>query len=275
MIENKITVLTIVTVLFLFSACQVTNRPLPESDVGTINVMFDNFGSDANAYEALNTDVADTITVDSRNYNTDDDVLIRTDFEDVNLDGFTDKIINTGGTWNEMHDLYVWDVHSQNYIKVEYEGFEMLAWYEVYDGYIMNFIRGSSPEDSIMEKLIWNGNVLTKDFEWENLTGALNLLYRFLYDDTVIEEMLFVNLIEDEFFGYEFQLDINTNPLHIEFCRMSKDNNYYLFWLNEQVYQNGEFSHVISLDFFAVNTETKEIVSQKEGNMPHVFKFSK
>ncbi len=84
------------------------------------------------------------------------------DVMDVNLDGYTDIVANTGGTVNETHELYTWDVSTQNYMKVIFEGFEMLSFFEVYDGYIENFIRGGSPEDSVMEKLIWEGNTLIK-----------------------------------------------------------------------------------------------------------------
>lgn len=95
------------------------------------------------------------------------DIFIGIDFQDLNLDGYTDIVINTGGTWNETHDLYVWDSSSNNYVKVSYVGFEMLSFFEVYEGYIKNFIRGDSPEDSIMEKLIWDGNTLVKDSNFE------------------------------------------------------------------------------------------------------------
>lgn len=95
------------------------------------------------------------------------DIFAGIDFQDVNLDGYTDIVINTGGTWNETHDLYVWDITSHSYVKVVFDGFEMLSFFEVYDGYIKNFIRGNSPEDSIMEKLIWNENTLVKDSNYE------------------------------------------------------------------------------------------------------------
>jgi hypothetical protein len=85
------------------------------------------------------------------------------EFQDVNMDGYIDIVVNTGGTKNETHDLYTWDASSKNFIKVVYEGIEMLAWFSVRVGYIENFIRGDSPEESIKEKLIWNGNILTKD----------------------------------------------------------------------------------------------------------------
>ena len=93
------------------------------------------------------------------------DWFVGVDFQDVNTDGYMDIIINTGGTWNETHDLYVWDPMSNNFIKAIYEGFEMLAWFTVHDGYIENFIRGSAPDDSVLQKLIWNGNILKLEQE--------------------------------------------------------------------------------------------------------------
>jgi hypothetical protein len=85
------------------------------------------------------------------------------DFMDVNLDGYTDIVANTGGTWNETHELYIWDAFSQNFTKVVFEGFEMLSFFEVHDGYLENFIRGNDPDDSIKEKVIWNGSTLVKE----------------------------------------------------------------------------------------------------------------
>ncbi len=66
---------------------------------------------------------------------------------DVNIDGYTDIVVNTGGTVNETHDLYIWDSETENFIKVIYEGFDMLAWFTPHQGYIENYIRGDSPEN--------------------------------------------------------------------------------------------------------------------------------
>ena len=79
---------------------------------------------------------------------------------DVNTDGYTDIVVNTGGTVNETHDLYIWDSVSKNFVKVIYEGFDMLAWFTVREGYIENFIRGDTPEESFTGKLIWKENTL-------------------------------------------------------------------------------------------------------------------
>lgn len=84
-------------------------------------------------------------------------------FVDVNMDGYDDIVINSGGTTNEIHKLYIWDSISNNFTEVIYEGFDILAWFTVHEGYIENFIRGSTPEDSVKQKLIWNGKKLIKE----------------------------------------------------------------------------------------------------------------
>lgn len=84
-------------------------------------------------------------------------------FEDVNFDGHTDIVANTGGTENEAHDLYVWDITSKKYVKVIYKGFEVLSFFELHDGTIRNFIRGTTPNDSVLQTLLWDGNTLVLD----------------------------------------------------------------------------------------------------------------
>ena len=91
------------------------------------------------------------------------------DFQDVNMDGYIDIVTNIGGTVNEMHELYTWNADSEEFVKVIFEGFEMLSFFEVRDGYIENFVRGSSPETSFKEILIWKGNTLVKESEIKGL----------------------------------------------------------------------------------------------------------
>lgn len=86
------------------------------------------------------------------------------DFMDVNLDGYTDIIANTGGTLNETHELYIWDGSSQNYIKVEFRGFDILSYFEVHEGYIMNWVKDTA-SSGILQKLIWDGNILMMESE--------------------------------------------------------------------------------------------------------------
>jgi hypothetical protein len=189
--------------------------------------------------------------------------LVSIELEDVNLDGYTDIAVCTGGTVNETHDLYIWDTGSHSFIKVGYKGFEMLSWYEVYDGYIRNFIRENDSTNSTMEKLLWNGNNLVKDAEWGRKTGALHFLFNSLYDTEAAEDMVFVDFVDNEFLGYEYQIYIDANPRRMEYYGMSKDQNYYIFWLNEQVYHDGEFSHATTADFIAVDKNAKEIIRER------------
>lgn len=85
------------------------------------------------------------------------------ELSDVNQDGYMDIVTNIGGTINEAHELYIWSTESDNFVKAKFEGFEMLSWFRVCDGYIENFIRGSSPENSRMEYLVWDGSTLIKE----------------------------------------------------------------------------------------------------------------
>ncbi|MCL2884537.1 MAG: hypothetical protein FWF49_03535 [Oscillospiraceae bacterium] len=92
------------------------------------------------------------------------------DFEDVNSDGYTDMVVNTGGTMNETHDLYIWDNSSKMLTKAIYDGFDMLSYFEVHDGYLMNWVKASA-NGGVIQKLVWNGNTLTKVSEESYGTG--------------------------------------------------------------------------------------------------------
>ena len=88
-----------------------------------------------------------------------DDYFHGIDFLDVNFDDFDDIIINTGGTLNESHELYTWDISSQRLAKVTFCGFETLSNYEVHDGYLINWVKESA-STGVMQKLIWDKNML-------------------------------------------------------------------------------------------------------------------
>jgi len=114
-------------------------------------------------------------------------------------------------------------------------------------------------------------NALIKDLEWEEITNALNLIYNYVYDDKSKKTMLDIQFIDtDKFLGYEYKFNTYgdpSNPWCIEFTGMSKDKNYYLFWLYEKVHYDNEFHHTVTGNFYAVNKETKEIIVQRNGNM--------
>ncbi|WP_179239284.1 hypothetical protein [Sedimentibacter hydroxybenzoicus] len=71
---------------------------------------------------------------------------------------------NTGGTLNGTHELYIWDVSSLNILKVIFEGFDMLSYFEVHESYIMNWVK-DTPLSGVIQKLIWNGNTLIMESE--------------------------------------------------------------------------------------------------------------
>lgn len=96
---------------------------------------------------------------------------------------------------------------------------------------------------------------------------ALNLLFDYVYDDESKAGMTTITFSDtDEFYGYEYRRVFNgelANPYRIEFWDMSEDNKYYIFWLNEQVYHDGVFDHTATGNFFAVNIETQDIITER------------
>ena len=77
----------------------------------------------------------------------------RITFKDVNLDGYMDIVTNTGGTLNETHELYIWNVSSCSFIKVTFENFDMLSYFEVHEGYIKNWLKDTA-SSGVVEKLV-------------------------------------------------------------------------------------------------------------------------
>ena len=114
-----------------------------------------------------------------------------------------------------------------------------------------------------------NGNELSEADIPENnevidATDALNLLFDSLFDDAEQESMQYIDFIDTGvFLGYEYLISIDANPKHIKYWGMSSDNNYHIFWLNEQVSHDGEFSHATTGDFFAVHIDTGAIISER------------
>ena len=85
-------------------------------------------------------------------------------FEDVNCDGYTDIVVNTGGTLNETHELYIWNATSSNFTQVLFDGFDMLSYFEITGDCIMNWVKDSAFE-GVAQKLVWNGSTLTMESE--------------------------------------------------------------------------------------------------------------
>lgn len=101
----------------------------------------------------------------------ENDILAGIELQDVNLDGYTDIVANTGGTLNEGHELYVWDASSQNFTKIVFEGFDLLSYFEVYEGYIKNWAKETA-DSGFVQTLIWEGNTLIMDSEEHYEAGA-------------------------------------------------------------------------------------------------------
>ncbi len=85
-------------------------------------------------------------------------------FLDVNNDGHIDIDVSTGGTMNMTHNLYLGNWDTGTFELVEFEGFDMLSFYEVKDGYIENYVRESA-SGGINQILVWNGNKLVLESE--------------------------------------------------------------------------------------------------------------
>ena len=121
-----------------------------------------------------------------------------------------------------------------------------------------------------------DADATNNDSEREKITDALNLVFDYVYSDKDKGKMTDIQFFDtDEFLGYECQFYVNgkpINPWRIEFYGTSKDDNYYLFWLNERVHYDGEFDHAVTGDFFAVAKKTKEIIAERDGKMPHEWK---
>lgn len=80
-------------------------------------------------------------------------------FLDVNLDGYVDIQVYIGGTMNEQKELYVWNPELSLFEKVDFQGFDILSNFEIYDGFLLNWVKGSAYSGTI-QHLEWEGNKL-------------------------------------------------------------------------------------------------------------------
>jgi|GEM_PF-4795266 len=76
----------------------------------------------------------------------------------------------------------------------------------------------------------------------------------------------FASVIDECLFGYQYTFKENdtiSNPHRIAYYGMSDNDEYYIFWLNEQVYNSAELTDVVTEKFYAVNVTSKEIFQQR------------
>lgn len=86
-------------------------------------------------------------------------------FADVNLDGFSDIVMEIGGTLNEAKRLCTYDPSIDGFALVEYdENLEFLAEFEVCEGYLKTWAKVSAGEVFYRE-LVWQGNTLVLETE--------------------------------------------------------------------------------------------------------------
>lgn len=101
--------------------------------------------------------------------------------------------------------------------------------------------------------------------------GAIEILLNFIYKDKT--NFMFPRLENyDAHNRYRYKLywrdDEPSYPIEIEFVGFSSDDNFYIFRLYECIYYNDEFDHEVTLDFYAVNKNTGEIIAQRDDNLP-------
>ena len=58
---------------------------------------------------------------------------------------------------------YIFGTFSSNF-KLIFEGFDMISYFEVYDGYIINWVK-ESVSSMLIQNLIWNRNNLMMESE--------------------------------------------------------------------------------------------------------------
>ncbi|MDO3675712.1 hypothetical protein [Paenibacillus ehimensis] len=102
------------------------------------------------------------LTLSTEASSSNEDIAIK--FLDVNMDGYADiQFLEEEGTINNRHALYVWDDSAKNFVKVKCD--EMLSHFEVYDGYLKNWQKGSA-NSGVIQKLVWkNKDTLIKESE--------------------------------------------------------------------------------------------------------------
>lgn len=82
---------------------------------------------------------------------------------DVNMDGYADiQFLEQAGTMNNSYALYVWDDFAKNFVKAKCD--EMLSYFEVHDGYLLNWAKKDG-QSGVIQKLVWDKNTLIKESE--------------------------------------------------------------------------------------------------------------
>jgi len=90
--------------------------------------------------------------------------ISRFKFEDVNFDGYTDVVTESGGGMNDPQRIYLWKESTGKFREVECIGADGLSYFEAYEGYIKSWGR-----ESILGRVVriwkWAGDTLILESE--------------------------------------------------------------------------------------------------------------
>jgi len=80
-------------------------------------------------------------------------------FGDLNFDGFRDILVPLGGIMNMTSQPYIWDNEKGEFVKVIFEGFEFLSYFEEREDHLAHWIKETGYSGTFMI-LVWDGNIL-------------------------------------------------------------------------------------------------------------------
>ncbi len=153
--------------------------------------------------------------------------------QDVNMDGYEDIVINSGGTLNIRHELFLFDEKKLIFDKVLLEGSAILSYFEPRDNYIMSWLKESASKVTIQE-FFWEGNTLVLKSE-----NFFDLEMTKQLDDTYLKG-------NDGYYEIETKLDdfnirMYSVPIEMEIgtytnvAYITIDNNVSMYELNKDI----------------------------------------
>jgi hypothetical protein len=100
---------------------------------------------------------------------------------------------------------------------------------------------------------------------------AIELLFNSLFDSNAKKKMDFLLYSEEGHYRYNYDVRLDndeTSKRCIDFYAPSSDSAFYIFHLYEPIFfDDGEFSHSATYDFYAVNRNTGEIVAERDDKL--------
>ena len=132
----------------------------------------------------------------------------------------------------------------------------------------------TAPKSNTEPALSETETVTEPDTPASEVREALDLVFDYLYNTGNKERMSDKQFIDsDVFFGYEYNYR-TLGKWCLEFYKTSDDGNYFIFWLYEIVYDDGEDSHAVTSNHYAIHKNTKEIIEERGFDENHEFYFN-